>query len=320
MAPSFDRRWCSVTPDAAGFPQLADGSVVTVGTFDGVHLGHRDILRRLSDRAAAAALPAVLVTFRPHPLEVVNPSAAPVLLTPDVEQLDALADSGPFLVVILPFTAALGKYSAEEFVTRLLLERYRMRELVIGYDHGLGRGRQGDASVLAELGGRKGFRVDVVSATLDGLGIPISSSAIRTSIAHGDLERAQRVLGRPYAFRGRVVLGSQRGRDLGFPTLNIELPPARKLLPPEGVYAIRAQTSHGTFGGMMNLGPRPTFGELNRILEVHLFDTHGDWYGESVSVEVIRRLRDTTRFDNVNALVSQLGRDAANARVALTQA
>ena len=306
--------------DALGFPQLAGGSVVTVGTFDGVHTGHRDIIRRLQERATARGLPAVLITFRPHPLAIVNPLAAPMLLTPDEEQLDALADSGSLLVAVLPFTAALARYTAEDFVLRLLRERYHMEEIVIGYDHGLGRGRQGDATMLAELGRSNGFHVEVVPPALDGVGAPISSSSIRTSIAHGDLERARASLGRPYSVRGRVVTGGKRGRDLGYPTLNLELPEGRKLLPPDGVYAVRAQTSRGTFGGMMNLGGRPTFGDVNRSLEAHMFDVGGDWYGESVSVSFVKRLRDVTRFDDVEALVAQLGRDAADARLALTQA
>jgi riboflavin kinase/FMN adenylyltransferase len=243
-----------------------------------------------------------------------------MLLTPHEEQLDALVDSGPLAVIVLPFTPTLARYSAESFVNALLRDRYHMRELVIGYDHGLGRGRQGDVTLLAELGRRHRFGVDVVPPTVDDLGVPISSSAIRTSLAHGDLDRVRRTLGRPYAFRGVVVPGQQRGRDLGYPTLNIELASSRKLLPPEGVYAVRARTARGSFDGMMNLGGRPTFGEVDRGLEVHLFDVTGDWYGEGVSVELIHRLRDTTRFQSVEALVEQLGRDAASARLALTQA
>jgi len=307
-------------PDALGFPQLAGGAVVTVGTFDGVHAGHREILRRLQERAAVRGLPALLVSFRPHPLEIVNPSAAPMLLTPDGEQLEAIADSGALLMAVIPFTPELARFTAAEFVEQILLERYHMRELVIGYDHGLGRGRQGDAATLKSLGERRGFGVEVVEAALDGAGVPISSSAIRTSIAHGDLARARRALGRDYGFSGVVVPGHQRGRALGYPTLNIQLASARKLLPPEGVYAVRARMARGAFGGMMNLGARPTFGEFDRTLEVHLFDASGDWYGETIAVDLVRRLRDTIRFDGVDALVAQLGRDAADARLALTQA
>ncbi|MFI5228914.1 MAG: riboflavin biosynthesis protein RibF [Gemmatimonadales bacterium] len=307
-------------PDVAGFPQLAGGCVATVGTFDGVHLGHRDILRRLQVRASVTGLPALLVSFRPHPLDVVNPSAAPMLLSPGEEQLDALADSGPLLVVLLPFTLALARLSAESFVLQLLRQRYRLRELVVGYDHGLGRGRHGDADLLARLGSEHGFGVERVPAVLDPNGLPVSSSAIRNSIAHGDIARARQALGRPYALHGTVVPGTRRGRALGYPTLNVELGSPRKLLPPDGVYAVRAHGALGTFGGMMNLGGRPTFGEIDRTVEAHLFDTSGDWYGQIVSIEIIRRLRDTARFANLDALVTQLGRDANEARIALTQA
>ena len=306
--------------DRGGFPQLAAGSVVTVGTFDGVHLGHRHILARLRERAAAAGLPALLVTFRPHPLDVVNPSAAPMLLSPGEEQLEALADSGPLLVAVLPFTLDLARLSAESFVLDILVQRYHLRELVIGYDHGLGRGRHGDAELLTRLGRSNGFAVDRVPALLDSTGVPLSSSAIRNSIAHGDLERAFQALGRPYALHGVVVPGSQRGRELGYPTLNVQLGSPRKLLPPDGVYAVRAHGAVGTFGGMMNLGGRPTFGEVDRTIEAHLFEAGGDWYGQPVSIEIVRRLRDTTRFPNLDALVAQLGRDADEARIALTQA
>jgi riboflavin kinase/FMN adenylyltransferase len=162
--------------------------------------------------------------------------------------------------------------------------------------------------------------VEIVPAALDASGAPISSSGIRTSIAHGDLERAKAALGRPYSFAGTVVEGEQRGRTLGYPTMNVALPSPRKLLPPDGVYAVRAHTARGVFGGMMNLGGRPTFGDLERTLEVHLFDASGDWYGERVSVDFVRRLRDTIRFDGVEQLVAQLSEDAKSARFALTQA
>jgi riboflavin kinase / FMN adenylyltransferase len=306
--------------DDARAMRASQGLVLTVGTFDGVHLGHRDILRRVRERAEAAGVPAALVTFRPHPLAVVNPSAAPMLLTPDDEQIAALSALGPLEVIVLPFTAELAALPAEAFVREVLIAQHGMRELVIGYDHGLGRGRQGDAAALVALGARLGFAVEVVPATLDFAGVPISSSAVRTSIAHGDLDRAARALGRAYSLMGTVVKGDQRGRQIGYPTLNVALPSSRKLLPPDGVYAVRCRSSRGAFGGMMNLGGRPTFGELGRTIEVHLFDVSGDWYGEAVSVELIRRLRDTVRFSSVDGLVAQLGKDAADARRALTQA
>lgn len=306
--------------ESAGFPQLAGGSVVTVGTFDGVHRGHRDILRRLHERAERLGLPALVVTFRPHPLEVVHPEDAPLLLTPDGEQLRALTDSGPLLVAVLPFTPGFARLSADEFVEAVLVRRYHMRALVAGYDHGLGRGRHGDVAALTALGERLHFEVEVVPPTLNGEGQPISSSGVRESCAHGRLDAAELGLGRAYGFDGTVVPGDQRGRALGYPTLNIALPSPRKLLPPDGVYAVRVESSRGAFGGMMNLGGRPTFGAPERTLEVHLFEAAGDWYGVNLSVSFVRRLRETVRFDSVEELVAQLARDAEHARIALTQA
>lgn len=302
-----------------GLPGTREGSIVTVGTFDGVHCGHRDLLTRLVERAREVGRPSLVVTFDPHPLEVVKPAEAPLLLTVGDEKLDAIVDYGVDYVVVLPFTRTLASYSPDAFVSELLVRGCDMRELFIGYDHGLGRGRTGTVEYLRSLGERGGFPVHVAPAVQGPGGQPISSTAIRRAIAAGDLDRAAAALGAGYWFRGRVVPGSQRGRDLGFPTLNLALPSARKLLPPEGVYAVRARTPRGSFGGMMNLGPRPTFDERALALEVHLFDTSGDWYGVDVRVEFVARLRDTVRFSSPAALVDQLHRDAEAARRALTE-
>jgi riboflavin kinase/FMN adenylyltransferase len=305
---------------AAGvaLPRLTAGAVVTVGTFDGVHQGHRDLLARVVDRASRRQLPSLLVTFEPHPLEVVNPPAAPLLLSTTDEKLQAIADTGVDYVAILPFTRALAALDAAAFVEQILLRRLCTRELLIGYDHGFGRGREGDVNVLRRLGERHGFAVDVVDA-VSIEGVPVSSSAIRRAISYGDLEGARRLLGRRYAFSGRVGQGRARGRILGFPTMNIALASTRKLLPSAGVYAVLAQSQRGSFGGMMNLGPRPTFGDSAIALEVHLFGAVGDWYGADMRVEFVRRLRDTVRFDSADALVAQLRRDELAARDALTQ-
>jgi len=299
-------------------PQMSLGAVITVGTFDGVHLGHRAILSRVAHRAAERRLPSVLVTFEPHPLEVVNPSAAPLLLSTTDEKLELVAECGVDYAVVLPFTPSLAALDPSAFVEQVLLDRYCLRELLIGHDHGFGRGRSGDVHVLRELGERFDFDVDMVEAVAVA-GTTVSSSAIRRAIAAGDLENAARALGRRYAFSGHVVHGDQRGARLGFPTLNIALGTTRKLLPPVGVYAILLESERGSFGGMMNLGPRPTFDDPVLSLEVHLFDATGDWYGTPVRVQFVSRLRDTTRFDSVEALVAQLRADEHAARDALTQ-
>jgi riboflavin kinase/FMN adenylyltransferase len=303
--------------EESALPPDVEATVVTVGTFDGVHRGHQHVLSRLSARADETRRPSILVTFDPHPLEIVNPTAAPPLLTVGAEKTEVLAESRLDYLAILPFTATLSAYSPEEFVA-LLERRFRLRELLIGYDHGFGRNRAGDVEVLQMIGARRGMRVEVVPAvTLDD-GRPISSTSIRRAVAGGDLVRAAAGLGRPYSVSGRVAPGARRGRRIGFPTINLEAPPPRKLLPPEGVYAVRVQTPDGSFGGMMNLGPRPTFGDSTVGLEAHLFDADGEWYGAWVRMDFIARLRDTRRFPDADALVRQLRRDEENARRALT--
>jgi riboflavin kinase/FMN adenylyltransferase len=305
-------------PSAAfGLPPGVRGTVCTVGTFDGVHRGHRLVLERLADCARERGLPAVLVTFDPHPLQVVNPAAAPPLLTIGIEKTEVLAESPIDYVVVIPFTPALATYGADAFVDLVLREQIGLQHLLVGYDHGFGRGRSGDASVLRELGASRGFGVDVVPPVLGSDGRPISSTTIRRAVAGGDLERARDGLGRPYSASGTVEQGAQRGRALGFRTINIALPPAHKLLPPEGVYAVRVQTPRGAFGGMMNLGPRPTFDEAESRIEAHLFDVDGDFYGMRVRLDFLARLRETRRFASPDALRAQLAQDEAAARTVL---
>ncbi len=291
-------------------------TVITVGTFDGVHLGHHRVLEEIAERARRSRRRSLLVTFEPHPLEVVNPPAAPPLLTLAHERREILAQSELDAVVFLPFTHEVSRLSPEEFV-RLLIRRYHLRELVVGFDHGLGRGRTGDVAVLRELGRRLDVAVDVVNAvTVDGRSV--SSTLIRRAIAGGDLDTAARFLGRVYSLTGPVVPGAGRGRTIGYRTVNLELPDGRKLLPPDGVYAVRVEWGHGTSGGMMHQGPRPTFGDARRSLEVHLFGGAPDLYGHLVKLQWVARLRDVQTFPSPEALKHQLDKDFAAAHAALT--
>jgi riboflavin kinase/FMN adenylyltransferase len=301
----------------SALPPNVTATIVTVGTFDGVHRGHQDVVDRLVARGRDAGLRTVLVTFEPHPLEIVNPDAAPLLLTPGREKLEVLAQSGLDYVAVLPFTAALAKYEADQFVDLVLRDLFRMRELLIGYDHGFGRGRTGDVSLLRELGRSRGFQVDVVPPVVTDGGAPISSSVVRRALTEGDLATARAALGRPYSVSGVVAHGEKRGRLLGYPTINVLPGSPRKLLPHAGVYAVVVQTPRGPYGGMMNLGPRPTFGDARVSLEAHLFDGAGDWYDAPVRIDFIARLRDVQRFSSADALVEQLARDATAARAAL---
>ena len=305
---------------ASGLPPNIPGTVLTIGTFDGVHRGHRLVLDLLATRAAETGLRSVLVTFDSHPLEIVNPAAAPMLLTTAEEKSEVLVESRLDYAVVYPFTRTLAAYDATQFVDEVLLRRLGMRELLVGYDHGFGRGRSGDADVLRELGAARGFQVTVVPPVQGRDGRPISSTSIRRAIAGGDLARATDGLARPYAVSGSVTHGKARGRTLGFRTINVVRAAGRKLMPPEGVYAVLVQTGTGSHEGMVNLGPRPTFDDPVPILEAHLFDTDGDWYGQRVRIDFVRRLRDVTKFANAEALVRQLGVDEQMARSALRQA
>ncbi|MCZ6856554.1 MAG: riboflavin biosynthesis protein RibF [Gemmatimonadetes bacterium] len=292
------------------------GSVVTVGTFDGVHLGHWAVLREIAARAKRDNRRSVLVTFVPHPLEIVNPQAAPQLLTVGDERLEILAQGELDLIVFLSFTKRLSQYSPEAFV-RLLIERFQMQELVIGHDHGFGRGRSGDESLLRELGKKLGFEVDVVGA-VSVSSRPASSTLVRRAVAGGDLDTAEELLGRPYSITAPVVRGKARGRQLGYRTINLEVTDPRKLLPPDGVYAVRAEWRDGAAGGMMHQGPRPTFGEQDRTLEAHLFGVDVELYDVPVKISWVKRLRDVMNFPDTKALEAQLARDLQAAETALT--
>jgi riboflavin kinase / FMN adenylyltransferase len=301
---------------AAPLPPLPNGSTVTVGSFDGVHLGHQAVLEEIGRRARSSGRAAVLVTFDPHPLEVVNPDAAPPLLTTGAERLEIMVQSPLDYVLLLRFDRYLAGLTPEGFVREVLLHRCSVRELVIGHDHGFGRGRSGDVETLRQMGAVEGFQVDVVEP-VDFAGQHVSSSRIRRAVAGGDLVSAAAMLGRPYSVVGRVGQGEQRGRKLGVPTINLTDFSHRKLLPPDGVYAVAVEWRGGRAGGMMHQGPRPTFEDGRRVLETHLFDFDGDLYGEWVRIEWVERLRDIERFSTVEQLKDKMQQDRKRALAVL---
>lgn len=297
----------------------AAGTVVTVGTFDGVHVGHQAVLAEIARRARARERASVLVTFEPHPLAIVNPMAAPPRLTTATERLEVLASSELDRVMVLRFDRTMATMRPEAFVREVLVRDCGMRELVIGHDHGFGHGRQGDAATLRTLGAELGFEVDIVGPVSVGGGQAVSSTSIRRAIAGGDLETAARQLGRRYTVSSRVRRGAARGRTIGFPTLNLGIP-GGKLLPPDGVWVVEVETPAGRFGGMMNQGHRPTFDDGRRVLEVHLLDVEVDLYDRMVRVEWLAPLRPIRRFDGAASLRQQLGIDAERARATLAGA
>ena len=289
-----------------------------MGSFDGVHLGHQAVLREITRRAKAAGRASVLVTFEPHPLEVVNPQAAPPLLTTGPERREILAQTPLDLAYFLRFDRQVAAMSPEEFVRDVLLGRCGMQELVIGHDHGFGRGRSGDVETLRHLGAVHGFDVDLVPP-VDFGDQHVSSSRVRRAVAGGDLGSAARMLGRPYTVSGVVGHGAGRGHRIGVPTINLTDVPPQKLLPPDGVYAVEVEWRGGRTGGMMHQGPRPTFADGRRTLEANLFDFEGDLYGEWVRITWVERLRDIERFTSVEQLKDQMERDRVGALAALAR-
>lgn len=289
------------------------GTVATVGTFDGVHLGHWAVLQEIRARAEAAGRRSVLVTFDPHPLRIVRPEHAPRLLTTPLEKKEILAESGLDWAVFLTFTEALSRYEPRRFVEEILVGRLGVEELVIGYDHGFGRDREGDPETLERIGRELGFSVDVV-APVAADGAAVSSSRIRALLENGDVATARLCLGRPYSIRGVVVRGEGRGKGLGFPTANLQVGGGDKLIPPQGIYAVKGVLRGGTYAGALHLGPRPTFKGSPPSIELHLIDFDRDIYGEEVRVDFVEQLRGVEPFTTVDALVAQIRVDVEKAR------
>lgn len=300
-------------PDAASFSR----TVVTIGNFDGVHLGHRAILARVRQRAQKLEAQSVAVTFDPHPLKVLRPEASLPLLTTPEQKISLMAASGLDAVVVLPFTREFAGLPAREFVQRYFLERLRVREVVVGHDYCFGRGREGNIDLLKEMGNQHGFTVQVVWA-VETDGAVVSSSLIRAMLRLGKVEEAGRLLGRPYGVAGRVVAGKGRGAKLlGIPTANIR--PENELLPATGIYAVRVRRGEEILPGAANIGTCPTFENGEFSLEVHLLDFSGDLYGENLGVEFVARLREERRFPSIEALAAQIHADIRAAREALAK-
>ena len=293
-------------------------TVLTVGTFDGVHLGHWTILQEISERARVTNRRSVLVTFEPHPLKVVSPESAPQLLTTPLEKRVILAESGLDYAVFIAFNKTLSKYDPIRFVQEVLVERFQVKQLVIGHDHGFGRDRSGNVDTLRNIGAELGFQVHVVQPVEVG-GAKVSSTRVRNALGLGHIGEVELCLGRPYSIHGTVVVGDERGQELGFPTANLSLPDQDKLLPCPGIYAVQCEIGGKGYTGALHLGPRPTFEELSSTIEVHLLDFDQDIYGCEVTLHFIKFLREIVSFDDPEHLIEQIRTDTEEARVAVDE-
>ncbi|MGH7948915.1 MAG: bifunctional riboflavin kinase/FAD synthetase [Candidatus Binataceae bacterium] len=291
--------------------------VVALGNFDGVHLGHRAILRAAIDRARAAGGTAFALTFDPLPAKLLFPERAPRLILRADDKLELLRLSGIDGVIVVTFTLQLSRLEPREFVRDYLLMRIGAREVVVGHSVSFGHQRAGNAQVMVELGREFGFDTTVVGPVKVG-GTEVSSTKVRELIGVGDMRGAAKLLGRFHFVAGAVVRGRERGRTIGFPTANIECD--TELIPPDGVYATRLILEDGAYGSITNIGIRPTFDEKSRAVEAHIFDFKRDIYGEVVRLELIERIRGERKFDSPEALRSQIALDLSRAREILASA
>lgn len=287
---------------------------LSVGVFDGVHNGHRMLINRMLEEGRARNLGGGVVTFHPHPVTVLRPGTPVAYLESLERRVELIRGAGANFVSVLQFTSELQQVSAADF-TRLLVEDARMRLLVVGEDFRLGRGAEGNVDALATIGKEQGFEVIAVPLLPHGDDAErISSTRVRTALAEGRMGDVAALLGRPYAIRGPVLHGDERGRTIGFPTLNIGVS-ADRALPPNGVYVTRAHVAGHDLDAVTNIGTRPTFDDgTRRVVETHLLDFEGDLYGQIASIELLHMLRPERKFSGVDALVEQIQADVIATR------
>ncbi len=309
----------SIAEASASIP-AGMGTALTLGVFDGIHLGHQELVRRVVGHAGKRGLVPLVVTFPDHPLTVLAPPYAPRLLVYPDRKARILEDMGVGILALVPFTAELAHRDPVEFAETTLAGQLRARVVVAGYDFAFGKAGAGNADILVELGGRLGFEVDVVDPVSE-QAVFVKSTMVRDLLLAGDVEKAARLLSRPYELRGTVVRGFARGRTLGFPTANLE-PTPRHLIPARGVYlcAALAAGERTPHGAMVNIGFNPTFGHGKMSVEAHLLDFDGDLTDRELSLFFLARLRDEQKFDGPQALVAQLNRDRLRARELLREA
>ncbi len=286
-----------------------DNTVLTIGTFDGLHLGHKKIIEEILRKSALYGARNFVVTFDPHPRNVISGDNGIKLLNTLNEKIEVLESFGIQNLLVINFTKEFSQLTSEEFFKEYILENLGLKEIIIGYDHHFGKGRGGDKHTLTEMGKEYRFNVTSVDAvSIDG--ITVSSTKIRNALSEGNVRLADSLLGRFYSFNGEVVKGDQRGRELGFPTANIKLDDGNKMLPLLGIYAVEIFIDEKKYLGLMSIGKRPTFYNDGRITtEVYIYDFNKDIYGKKVKVNTVERIRGEEKFSSAEALINQMNND-----------
>ena len=315
MKPTIDEEFRPMTATAVEELRRSHtdaGTALTIGTFDGVHRGHQYVVEQVIAQAKARGIRSAVITFHPSPRNVLRPDSAAGELSTVKERVALLRSLGVDLAIPLTFDRELAQLRAREF-TDLLSRELSLKHLVIGPDFVLGNGREGTPDVLREIGHERGFTVDLLFPLLDDSKDRVSSTAIRRVLESGDISSAERMLGRPYSVRGRVVRGYHRGREIGFPTANVAVAPPR-VVPGDGVYITRARLGGETFAAATNVGNNPTFDNPDRSVEAFILDFDRDIYEQNLELEFLERLRGEEKFDGVEALVAQINRDVDRTR------
>ena len=306
-----------IVRDWRGLPPELRGAAVAIGAFDGVHRGHQAVIAKAAEAARALSVPLAVVSFDPHPRRWFQPAAAPFRLMTVGQMSRALAPLGVDRLHLLPFDAAMAAMSDEQFAREVLGDGLGIAHAAVGFDFTFGKGRTGSPEALRRYGENLGFTVSVADRVDDADGLKLSSSAVREALHAGDMTRAAAILGRPFAIEGEVIHGDKRGRTIGVPTANIAL--GDYMRPAFGVYAVRTRLPDGRrFDGVASLGVRPMFRTEEPLLEVWLFDFAGDLYGQTVETDLVAFLRPELNFDSLDALKTQIDRDAADARAVLS--
>ena len=290
-------------------------TVATIGTFDGVHIGHRTILENLIETAREIGGETVLISFHPHPRLVLFPENNPLRLLQTMEEKIAiLSEIGIDKLLLIPFTREFSRIPSKAFIRNILIDTVGIKKIVIGYDHRFGKNRTGGIEELTELIGEGDYTVEEIPAqSIDDA--KVSSTKIRQALKEGDIEAATKYLGYHYTFAGEVIHGEKQGRKLGFPTANIDPDNNRKLIPCNGIYLVRVYLGNETHFGLMNVGKKPTMGEFDRSQEVWIYDFDRDIYGETLRVEILEYMRPEEKFDSLEALIDAMNEDKANGMV-----
>ncbi|RKX58777.1 MAG: riboflavin biosynthesis protein RibF [Thermodesulfobacteriota bacterium] len=291
-------------------------TVITIGSFDGIHLGHQALIKETKKLAKELRLTPVVVTFEPHPRRILFPDSNFKLLTTLEEKIELISQTGIEHMVLIPFTKELAQWSPDLFVQEYIVDGLHAKGVVVGFNFGFGKNRKGNIDTLKHLGKKYNFLVNSVGPVIID-GIIVSSSSIRNFLEKKEIETANKLLGRNYFFSGRVIEGKKRGEKLGFPTANLEIPPY-KLIPPPGVYAVWVHYKNQLFKGAMNIGKKPTFEDRELSIEVHIFDFNKDIYDEILKIEVIRYIRNEIKFPSIEALKNQIQLDCQFIRQLLT--